>query len=265
MPADRLTVLIVTTALGAARLVPVVWLMPPLGGSRLPAPARMGFALLLALVASPLLASGDAAARFASVSAPVLALMIGREVIIGLCLGLIGAAVFRAAEIGGRLADTLRGANIGEVFVPTAEERSSPLGALYVLVATLVFLHIGGVERITEALLSSYRVLPVGGSLGAEATRRAAMLVGEGSARLIAAGVALAAPVVVAIRLTDVALGLIARAAPQVPVYFVGLPLKGLLAIGVVLLGLGGLAGAISGETGLVLQFFRRTIVAFAG
>ena len=48
---------------------------------------------------------------------------------------------------------------------------------------------------------------------------------------------ALAAPVVVALWLTDLALGLIARAAPSVPVYFLGLPLKGLLAIGVVLLG----------------------------
>ena len=53
--------------------------------------------------------------------------------------------------------------------------------------------------------------------------------------KLIASGLALAAPVVVALWLTDLALGLIARAAPQVPVYFVGLPLKGLLAIGVVL------------------------------
>ena len=52
---------------------------------------------------------------------------------------------------------------------------------------------------------------------------------------------ALAAPVVVALWLTDLALGLVARAAPPVPVYFLGLPLKGLLAIGVVLLGLGSL------------------------
>ena len=67
------------------------------------------------------------------------------------------------------------------------------------------------------------------------------------SAKLIASGLALAAPVVVALWLTDLALGLIARAAPSVPVYFLGLPLKGLLAIGVVLLGLGVLQGALAG------------------
>jgi flagellar biosynthetic protein FliR len=52
--------------------------------------------------------------------------------------------------------------------------------------------------------------------------------------------------VVVALWLTDLALGLVARAAPSVPVYFLGLPLKGLLAIGVVLLGLGALQGALA-------------------
>jgi flagellar biosynthetic protein FliR len=265
VPADRLTVLIVATALGAARLLPAVWLVSPLGGPRLPAPVRVGFAVLLALVASPLLVTAAGGAAFGELSIVRLTLLVGRELVIGLCLGLVASAAFRAAEIAGRLADTLRGANMAEVLVPTADERSSPLGALYLLVATLVFLHIGGVERLTEALLSSYRVLPIGGGLGGAATTRAALVVVESSARLIAAGVALAAPVIVAVWLTDVALGLIARAAPQVPVYFLGLPLKGLLGIGVVLVGLGALAGAISGETGGFLRLLSRTIVTFAG
>jgi flagellar biosynthetic protein FliR len=257
-------VLIVATALGAARLLPAVWLCAPLGGPRLPAPVRVGFALLLALVASPLLTSAGGAA-LGELSVLRLAALVGRELVIGLCLGLVASAVFRAAEIAGRLADTLRGANMAEVLVPTGEERSSPLGALYLLVATLVFLHIGGVERLIEALLSSYRVLPIGGGLGGAATTRAGLVVVEASARLIASGVALAAPVIVAVWLTDVALGLVARAAPQVPVYFLGLPLKGLLGIGVVLVGLGALAGAISGEASGFLRLLGRTIVTFAG
>lgn len=265
MPPDRLTVLIVAVALGAARLVPVVWLVAPLGGPRLPAPIRVGFALLLAVVATPLLVDGAGGAALAEISAPRLVLWVGRELVVGLCLGLVAAAGFRAAEIAGRLADTLRGANMAEVLVPTADERASPFGALYLLVATLVFLHIGGVERLTEALLSSYRVLPIGGGLRPAAATRAALVVGEASARLIAAGLALAAPVVVAVWLTDVALGFIARAAPQVPVYFVGLPLKGLLGIGVTLVGLGALTAAISGETAGFLRLLGRTIVTFAG
>jgi type III secretory pathway component EscT len=264
-PVDRLTALIVATALGAARIAPVVWMVAPLGGPRLPAPVRAGFSFLLAVVAAPLLVSTARAGSLAALSAPHLLLLAAREVVVGLCLGLVASAGFRAAEIAGRLADTLRGANIAEVLAPTSDERASPLGALYLLLATLVFFRIGGVPRLVEALLASYDALPIGGGLPAAPARRAALLVGAASARLIASGLALAAPVVVAVWLTDLALGLVARAAPQVPVYFVGLPLKGLLAVGLVLLGLGAFQGAIASDLAGWMQIFRRMIATFAG
>jgi flagellar biosynthetic protein FliR len=262
---ERLYALLVAGTLGAARLAPVIWLVAPVGGPRLPAPARVGFAVLLAAVASPLLLAGGDAAALAQASALRLALAMAREVAVGLCLGLVASAVFRAAELAGRLADTLRGANIAEVLVPTAEERSSPFGALYLLVATMVFFRIGGVPRLVEGLLGSYQVLPVGGGLGAGPARHAAQLVALASARLIASGVALAAPVVVAVWLTDLGLGLVARAAPQVPVYFLGLPLKGLLSVGIILLGLGALVAALAGGMAGWIRLLRDTIASFAG
>jgi flagellar biosynthetic protein FliR len=238
--------IVVATVLGAARVLPVIWMVAPLGGPRLPATVRVGFALLLALVAAPALVANAGVGALADLSVLRFTLLLARELVIGLCLGLVASAAFRAAEVAGRLGDSLRGANVAEILVPTAEERASPLGVLYLLLATIVFLQIGGVPRLVEALLSSYRTLPVGGGLGEPAARRAALIVLVASAKLIASGMALAAPVVVALWLTDLALGLIARAAPSVPVYFLGLPLKGLLAIGVVLLGLGTLQGALA-------------------
>ena len=263
MSADRLAVLVLAIALGAARATPVVWMVAPLGGPRLDAPARVGLAALLAGLAAPILAASAGAAALADAPAPRLALLLGREVLVGTCLGFVASAAFRAAEMAGRLADTLRGANVAEILVPTADERSSPLGALYVLLATVVFLQIGGVPRLCGALLESYQAVPIGGGLDAIGARRAALVVLAASARLIASGVALAAPVIVALWLADLALGLIARAAPQVPVYFVGLPLKGLLAIGMVLLGLGALQGALSGEIAIWLRLVGRTAGAW--
>jgi flagellar biosynthetic protein FliR len=260
---DRLAVLVLPIALGAARATPIVWMVAPLGGPRLPAPARVGLALLLAALASPILVASAGAAALGQASAPALALLFGREVLVGLSLGFVASAAFRAAEIAGRLSDTLRGANIAEILVPTAEERSSPLGVLYLLLATVVFLQIGGVPRLCQALLDSYRVLPVGGGLDAGSARQAAAIVTAASARLIASGVALAAPVIVALWLTDLALGLVARAAPQVPVYFIGLPLKGLMAIGLVLLSLGVLEGGLAGDFAAWFRLVGRTTASF--
>jgi type III secretory pathway component EscT len=145
---DRLAALVLAIALGAARATPIVWMVAPLGGPRLPAPARVGLALLLAALASPILVASTGAAALGRASAPALALLFAREVLVGLCLGFVADAAFRAAEIAGRLSDTLRGANVAEILVPTAEERSSPLGVLYLLLATVVFLQIGGVPRL---------------------------------------------------------------------------------------------------------------------
>jgi flagellar biosynthetic protein FliR len=256
--------IVVAVALGAARLLPVIWLVAALGGPRLPATVRVGFALLLAFVASPaLVAAAGGGAALAEISALRFMLLLAREILIGLCLALVASAAFRAAEVAGRLGDTLRGANVAEILVPTAEERASPLGVLYLLVATIVFLQIGGVPRLVEALLASYETLPIGGGLGEPATRRAALVVVAASAKLIASGLALAAPVVVALWLADLALGLIARAAPSVPVYFLGLPLKGLLAVAIVLLGLGMLQNALAGGFAAWLRMFARAVAAF--
>lgn len=261
---DRPGLLAAALALGGARAAPVVWMVNPLGGPRLPAPARVGLSLLLAGLAAPLLLASAAAAGLEQAPAARLILLLGRELLVGLVLGLVAAAAFQAAETAGRLGDTLRGASLAEVLDPTSGQRASPLAALYLLMATLVFFGIGGVPRVLDALLDSYRALPIGGGLPAAGARGAAALVTTVSARVIAAGVGLAAPVLVALWLADLALGLIARAAPQLPVYFLGLPLKGLLAIGLVLVGLGALQAALSGDLAVWLGLLARAPAALS-
>lgn len=263
MPGD-LAGTALAVALGAARTVPVTWLVPALGGPRLPAMARLAFGLMLAALAAPALAPAAAEAGLGHAGAGLLLLVLVRQVVIGFGLGLIMSFAFRAAEIAGHLVDVLRGASMAEVLVPTSEERSSPLGALYGLLATLVFLELGGVPRLCDALVASYRAAPLVGSLAAPTLRAGAWVVVASSARLIEAALALAAPVVVALWLTDLALAMIARVAPQVPVYFVGLPAKGLLAIGVVLLGLGPLDRALTAQLPGWLDLARHWLATWA-
>jgi type III secretory pathway component EscT len=250
--------------LGAARALPVTWLVGPLGGARLPAPARVAFGLLLAVLAAPALTHAAARAELGHAGAVVVGLVLARELLIGLGLGLVTSFAFRAAETAGRLVDVLRGATLAEVFVPTSEERASPLGALYVLLASLVFLELGGVTRTVEALLASYDAVPLVGALTAGTLRAGAQVVVLASARLLESALGLAAPALVALWLADLALGLVARVAPQVPIYFVGLPLKGLLAVGVVLLGVGALERSFAGGFGGWLELARRWAAAFS-
>jgi hypothetical protein len=107
-------------------------------------------------------------------------------------------------------------------------------------------LELGGVARLLEALLASCDAVPLAAGPAVGSLRAAASVVVVASARVLEVALALAAPVIVALWLTDLALGMIARDAPQVPVYFVALPAKGLLAVGVMLLGIGALDHALT-------------------
>jgi type III secretory pathway component EscT len=186
-----------------------------------------------------------AAAVAASFAGPLeLSLLLGRELLVGATVGFCAATMFRAAEAAGRLADVARGANLAEVLSPISDERTSPTGDLYLLVAIIVFLELGGLRVFATALARSYEAIPVGAAATFAGLHSAAELLTACVGKLLESAIGLAAPVVVALWLGDVALGLIGRAAPQIPITFVGMPAKALLGLGAVLLGIGAVDAA---------------------
>ncbi len=235
-------------ALGAARTVPIVSLVPAFGGRALPIPVRLGIALLLASFSLPQLIAGAAGALLPTRGLAALLLIAARELLTGAAVGLVVSFFFRAAEAAGVLADVVRGASFAEVLAPDSGRRSSPTGALYLLLATVIFLELGGIGRIAVALARSYEALPLGGGppKGMPAGVQAQLeLVLVASAKLIESAVGLAAPVIVSLLLADLALGVVGRITPALPVYFAAMPLKALLGVGIVLLGLGALDAAL--------------------
>lgn len=245
MPWDNV---ILALGVGAARTVPVTWLVPALGGPRLPPRARLGLGLLLAILCLPALAP---AAAVGGVTSPLAAgggvgwvILLARELMVGITVGLCAGAVFSAAEAAGRLVDVARGANAAELLAAGEGPRSSPTGDLYLFVATILFLELGGLRLMVSALVRSYEAVPVGAAPPGAALRSAGELVLLATGRLLESAVVFAAPVLVAMALADVVLGILGRLAPQVPLHFAALPAKALLGLGLVLIGLGALDAA---------------------
>jgi flagellar biosynthetic protein FliR len=120
------------------------------------------------------------------------------------------------------------------------------MGQLTLLLSVLVFLEIGGAGATASALARSYEAVPIAANVVPAKGGALVGLVVLASAQILESAVALAAPaLVVALLLADLALGVVARMAPQVPVYFVGMPLKSLAGVGVVLLALGAIESAL--------------------
>jgi type III secretion protein SpaR/YscT/HrcT len=242
---DSWETLLVAVALGAARTLPLVWLVPAFGGPRVPAAMRVALGGLLSVLCLPVLLPA-ASSSLVTWGAGGLVLLVGRELLVGLTVGLCAATVFRAAEAAGRLVDVVRGANLGQVLSPLSGERASPTGELYLFLAIVVFLELGGLRTFATALGRSYEAVPVGLLGGhAPALRSAAALVTLSVGQLLESAVGLAAPVLVAMWLADVIVGVVGRAAPQLPLMFAAMPAKALLGLGVVLLGIGALDAAL--------------------
>lgn len=248
-----LPTMLVALGLGAARAIPIAWLVPAFGGRSLPVAARLGVGLLLATLGWPYLLPAAAAPSLEQLGALGWFLLIARELLIGATVGWVVALAFLAAQAAGGLADGARGAAFADAPSPLSGAAGSPLGTLYWLLAALIFLELGGLGRIASALARSYQAVPIGAGLGAAGgatSARAGMgaaveLIVTASARLIESAVGLAAPVIVALLLTDLALAVVARLTPAVPLHFTVLPLRALLGVGVVLLGLGALDAAL--------------------
>jgi type III secretory pathway component EscT len=207
----------------AARVGPLTVLLPWLALRSAPATLRTALVLTLTLALAPLTAS---AIDTLPTSLAMLALLSLRELVVGTVFAVAAGLPFFALAWSGQLVDTWRGSSLAEVIAPPTGERTSPLGDLLLLGGVALFLALGGHRFALMAFAEGLVAMPVG-SFGLAADLGAVIM---GTMHLagaaLAFSVAIAAPAAVAIVLVELGLGLIARSAPQIPVFFAGMPLR---------------------------------------
>lgn len=216
-----------------ARVVGVVTVAPLFGGQGVPVLTRVGFAALLAAVllgpVQHMLGElpwlwGD----------PVgYALLMGGEFLIGAFLGFIVLLMLVAVQIAGQLLDLPMGFGMVNVLDPQTGTYVPVMGQFKFALAMLVFFGVNAHHWLLRALADSYRFLPVGWSVMDEMRAR---LVVQAMSQAFVLGVRIALPVIAASFLTDVALGIVSRAVPQINVFITGYPVKILAGMAVIIL-----------------------------
>lgn len=251
LPADP-TAILVGGGLVTVRVLALLYLVPPLGARSVPTPVRVAIALVLAALLHPIVS----AAAPVPIGALALVALVAKEALVGASLGLVVALAFAALDMAGRLVDATRGSTLAEVIDPMTGEWTSPLAELHVQIGLLTFLAIGGPRLLLVALAQSYEMVPLTSFPGAQAgLAPLAFGVARLSADAIAVGLLLAAPALVALYVSEVALALLGRAAPQVGVFFVGMPLRAAVGIFAVIL-------ALASMTPVLVDLFARAIEA---
>ena len=137
---------------------------------------------------------------------------------------------------------------------------SSPLGNFALQLAVVVFFGTGGHLTFFRAVAASYEAVPLLGFPSPGLSRSVLELAVGATAKMVLAAVGMAAPVLAALFLADLALGFINRVSPQIPVHFLGLPAKALGGIALLLLAVSAVAVAIRGELGDAMGAIRRLV-----
>jgi len=213
-----------------ARVAPLLAVVPAFGLRALSASVRAAAALLLALVIVP------AMRPIANEATPFPVLLL-TELARGTVVAVSAAVPLWAATMAGGVIDALRGSQ-DLVNMPTLEGRATPLGALFSLLAASMFLGMGGPAHMLELLATA----PPGIADGATS-----------AARDIAAGVGiavtLAAPLIAASIIVEVAGALVARAASPAHVHALLAPIRSLALLVLTALLLDRMATLLAGLT----------------
>jgi flagellar biosynthesis protein FliR len=148
------------------------------------------------------------------------ALIVG-EIIIGLALGFALQTGFAATAIAGEAIGNAMGLGLAATVDPMSGHGTPALGQVLTILATLLFLSMDGHLAFITVVIESYRALPVGGGLLSGDAAQAIVRLGGA---MFAASVVLALPVVTGVILIQLVMALLARSAPALNLFAVGLP-----------------------------------------
>jgi flagellar biosynthetic protein FliR len=208
-----------------ARVSGLMVFCPFLGSSAIPAPVKAALTLLITALLYPLHARMPMSLHSWQWAGIALS-----EVVIGLVLGLAANFMMEAATMAGQVLGMQMGYSLATLFDPQTQADTPVLGEFHNLAALLIFLQLDVHHWLLRAIVNSFAYLPAGASLMAGGI---GLLRGAGGIFLAAAQIA--APSLVATLVADVALGFLGKAAPQLPVLFVGMAVKNILGLTVMM------------------------------
>jgi len=237
-----------------ARVSGIFVFTPFFGSLNIPVQAR----IILSVVLSYLFALGTQrpgilfGATFTNLFIGVLG-----ELVVGMAIGFAAHALFAGLQYAGQIAGFQIGFSFVNAVDPQTSSRSTSLSVYQNQIGLMLFLGINAHHWFIRAIGTSLTAVP---PFTIHIGREFVFKMADLGAQVFVIGFQIAAPVTVVLLLTDIALGLIGRSAPQVHILVIGFPVKILVGIGALGMGLYFLPAAMRVYTGR-LQHDLETII----
>ena len=217
---------VVTLMFPLARLLGLVATAPLLSNRMVPTRIRLAVGLAVAMAVIPALPPMPSVPADSWMALALLA----HQALIGIAIGFMMRLFFAAIDIAGEMIGLQMGLSFAVFFNPQTGGQSSVLAEFLGLLALLVFLALDGHLMLIKVLVVSFEWLPVGAPTDSDAW----MLIVRYATVMFTSGVLLALPMVATLLITNIALGVLTRSAPQLNLFAVGFPVT--LSVGFVVL-----------------------------
>ena len=234
-----------------ARILGLLATAPPFSNAAMPMRVRLAlglavtFALAPALPTFPNIAPGSGAGL----------MLLAQQMLIGLTMGFAMRLAIAAVDFAGEAIGLQIGLGFATFYDPDNTSQTPVIAEFVSILALLVLLSINGHLMILATLGQSFYVLPVGGTSLASGTWSN---MAHAGAIIFASGLLLALPVVTAMLITNIAMGVLTRAAPQLNLFAVGFPVTLIGGFVILILTLGYLAVPMT-------QIFEHSLQAMLG
>lgn len=159
----------------------------------------------------------------------------GTEVIVGLALGLLASFLLYAPQIAGSIIDLQMGLAMASAYDPMFGGQSPIIGRFYYMLTLLVLLASDMHLILLDGIYTSFQIFPPGSAISVSGEAGMSLVVRiVGLAMLTALQMAM--PLIVSLFLVDLALGFLAKTAPQFNIFAIGFSVKLLMGYAILFL-----------------------------
>ena len=201
-----------------ARILALLTAAPPFNNQGLNTRTRLVLGLAIALAITPALPKIEAIDPASGLGLLILA----QPLVIGLAMGFSMRLVFTAIDLAGTMISNQMGLGFATAYDPQSAAQTAVISQFLGMLGLLVFLAIDGHLMVIATLGRSFAVLPIGAST---ITSASWLNIANAGGLIFSSGVLLALPVVVALLIANIALGVLGRVAPQLNLMAIGFPI----------------------------------------
>jgi flagellar biosynthetic protein FliR len=200
---------------------------PVFSAASVPMRLRVLLALAVTILVEPLLPQPAGVDPLGATTLVIIA----QQVAIGIAIGFVLQLAFNALVFGGQVIAYSMGLGFAHLMDPQNGVQVPTVSQFYLIFATIAFLAVDGHLRLLALVVESFTALPIAAD---GITQNALWSLTLWGARLFADGLLMGLPVVAALLLVSIGMGMVSRAAPQLNIFAVGFPVT--LGVGFVLM-----------------------------